>query len=61
MAEKNANDELASGDVRVVARVNGVTNNGQVYAKGQSFAMERSMAEAHAKAGQVEMAAAATK
>ena len=57
MAEK-PKTELAPGEVLVTAKIDGVSNHGKTFAKGATFPMERSLAEAHAKAGQVDIAAA---
>ncbi|HUW99374.1 MAG TPA: hypothetical protein VMY35_00210 [Phycisphaerae bacterium] len=51
---KDAADE--AGDCQVVAKVDGVSNNGQTYGKGQQFAMSHHIVPVHAKAGLVSLA-----
>ena len=49
----------AAGVCQVKGLIPGVTNNGHTYALGETFPMERSLAAAHAEAGQVEIVAGA--
>ncbi len=43
------------GNCQVVAKIDGVTNNGKTYAKGDQFAMAHHIVPVHQQAGQVEL------
>jgi hypothetical protein len=51
----------ATHDCQVTALIEAVSNNGHVYAKGDTFPMEATVAAAHIRAGQVSLAATPAK